>query len=163
MGLLFRRKYNKDITIKKIIEYLFLFGLLPHTVYAQSLNFGEYWEYHIIGCDYESMGQFSFIPKGNKVYGSWSEGSPQGQGTSGKLKGEIKNNKLLIWRCSDDGNSLYPECPSYEKEPTRYFIKNQNFLSSYSKYGDKFQEDFTKFHKVKKGIEIPTQKEKCRN
>ena len=32
--------------MKKIIEYLFLFGLLPHTVYAQSLNFGGNWEYH---------------------------------------------------------------------------------------------------------------------
>ncbi len=34
--------------MKKIIEYLFLFGLLPHTVYAQSLNFGGNWEYHIM-------------------------------------------------------------------------------------------------------------------
>lgn len=149
--------------MEKFIAYLFLFSLLPHTAYAQLLNFGGNWEYHIIGCDYESMGQFSFILKGNKVYGSWNEGSPQGHGSSGKLKGEIKNNKLLIWRCSDDDNFSYPKCPSYEKEPTRYFIKDQKNLSSYSKYGNKFQKDFVKFYKVKRGIKIPIQKYKCLN
>lgn len=147
--------------MRKFIGF-FLFALLPHTVYAKPSRFSGDWAYHIVGCDYEHMGQFSFTSKGRKIHGTWHEGSPQGQGNSGQLKGEIKGNKLWIWRCSDDDSGLYPACPSYEKESARYFIHSPNGLSGYSKHDKQFKKDWVKLHKVRNNTPTPVQKNSCK-
>ncbi len=70
------------------------------------------------------------------IVGEWAEGSPQGMGDTGKLKGIIKGNKLYVRYCNTNSD-WRAICPNYDKEE-EYFIFKDKKLVRYKLVGEKY-------------------------
>lgn len=73
----------------------------------------------------------------NVVTGTWLEGISTGSGGSGKVQGYIKENKLFLSYCSDEGN-WYQPCPKYENNKG-YFVIENNKMIEYYQIGEKYR------------------------
>lgn len=123
-------KYFKKLLL---ITLLSVFSL---PTLGKKPDFSGEWYYHTTNDSREYMGNFIFKQRGNMIVGEWAEGSPQGMGDTGKLKGIIKGNKLYVRYCNtnSDWRSI---CPNYDKEE-EYFIFKDKKLVRYKLVGEKY-------------------------
>ncbi|WP_372191620.1 hypothetical protein ACCQ21_02890 [Xanthomonas axonopodis pv. desmodiigangetici] len=92
----------------------------------------------------------------NHVRGERSEGTNL-RGGGGKLEGDVRNGKLYVRHCSDDGEVGYEACPKFSGEED-YFVLEQEALVRYQKFGSEYKRDVS----LRPDVEVqPIPAEKC--
>ena len=141
--LICNKKIHRD-KIMKFFTYLLAVISIGFFIQASANNnkFNGKWVYEQT-CGPQQVASIELTQKENQVDGKWSDGSTRGSGTSGKLKGSIKNGKLFVHYCGDDENSDHPICPEYESESSDYFVRQGRDLIWYKltlgKNGNEFE------------------------
>jgi len=91
-------------------------------------------------CGFGHYVGITFVQTGEKtVSGNWSDGTNL-RGSSGELKGEIREGKLFVKFCSDDieNKPPYRICPEFDGDDA-YFSLESSSLVWYESYGDSFK------------------------
>lgn len=95
--------------------------------YARSCNQGHY-----VGMDFKQ--------NGTQVTGDWSIGTDL-RGNDGKLLGTVREDKLYVRYCSEDGGG-YEACPKFGDEDDYFVIRNGE-LVRYQRFGHGYKESMT--------------------
>ncbi|WP_244298149.1 hypothetical protein [Xanthomonas prunicola] len=118
---------------------------------AKAPSFSGTWGY-AKKCDSGHFLGITLEQHGNHVTGDWSEGT-NSRGGDGKLEGDMREAKLYVRYCSDDGEAGYSACPVFSGNED-YFIFENGTLVRYQKYGSRYERDVV-LHPSKKGQEVP--------
>ncbi|SOO11267.1 MULTISPECIES: hypothetical protein [Xanthomonas] len=105
---------------------------------AMDANLAKKWAY-ATRCDSGHFLSVDLHQQKNHVAGEWSEGT-NARGGGGKLEGDMRNGKLYVRYCSDDGGAGYDACPTFSGEED-YFVLEQGALVRYQKFGSEYKRD----------------------
>lgn len=118
---------------------------------TQISQFAGKWAYakkcdsgHFLGLDLQQ--------NGDRVSGDWSEGT-SAHGSGGKLEGRVREDKLYVRYCSDDGEVGYAACPEFSGNED-YFRIDKGTLVRYQKYGSSYRRDVA-LHPDGAGKDVP--------
>ncbi|UIX75629.1 hypothetical protein ABFO19_03130 [Xanthomonas citri pv. glycines] len=117
-------------------------------------KFAKRWAY-ATQCDSGHFLSLDLHQQRNHVTGEWSEGTNL-RGGGGKLEGDVRNGKLYVRYCSDDGEAGYEACPKFSGDED-YFVLEQGALVRYQKFGSEYKRDVALRPDVE-GQQIPAEK-----
>ncbi|WP_226980512.1 MULTISPECIES: hypothetical protein [Xanthomonas] len=118
---------------------------------AKAPSFAGAWGY-AKKCDSGHFLAITLEQRGNHVTGDWSEGTNL-RGGGGKLEGEVREAKLYVRYCSDDGEAGYAVCPAFSGVED-YFALEKGALVRYQKSGPRYERDVA-LHPSSKGHQVP--------
>ncbi|MEA9740011.1 hypothetical protein VDF74_13725 [Xanthomonas campestris pv. raphani] len=105
---------------------------------AVGAKFAKKWVY-ATQCDSGHFLSLDLHQQNSHVTGDWSEGT-DARGGGGKLEGDVRNGKLYVRYCSDDGEAGYEACPKFSGEED-HFVLEQGNLVRYQKFGAEYKRD----------------------
>lgn len=106
-------------------------------------------------CGWRHAAGVRLTVQGDKVSGTWSDGSGRGIGEAGSLQGEIRNGKLYAHFCTADESASEPLCTDFDPSYTEYYVLRGNQLDWYRGDGKKYRKYLTLHRKIP-GKKIPT-------
>lgn len=92
------------------------------------------------------------------VSGQWSAGTNI-RGSDGQLNGVVRDDRLYVLYCSDDGEIGYEACPRFGGEED-YFVLRHGMLVRFMKYGADYRQDIS-LHPDVPGKEVPLDSDTC--
>jgi hypothetical protein len=125
-----------------------LLTLLLCSCASAGVRFDGQWSYQQ-SCGWNHTANLDLAGSGASYTGSWDDGTRVG-GDSGKLKGEVRDDKLYLQFCSDAGA---PACPSYG-EASAYLVRDQAKVVWYRKSGSDYRPYLT-LHRAQAGQKVP--------
>jgi hypothetical protein len=109
-------------------------------------------------CDFGHFVNITFKQVESEVSGEWSEGTSL-RGSDGLLKGTMRDGKLFVQYCSQDGEKGYRACPEYG-DGMDYFIRQGDDLVRYQMLGNEYSRDIT-LHRDGLEIQLPIDEANC--
>jgi hypothetical protein len=112
------------------------------------------WEYQQ-SCGWRHAAGTHLVVQGDKVSGTWSDGSGRGIGESGSLQGEVRNGKLYVHFCTADESDPDAPCTNFDTSNTDYYVLRGDQLDWY-RQGDGDGRKYLTLHRRIAGKKIPT-------
>lgn len=96
-------------------------------------------------CQFSHSATLSVKPAGDGVTGQWSDGTDV-DGDSGMFKGSVRNGKLYVHFCSEQGaHGGLKKCPAYYEAEDGYFVPEGKDLAWYNRSGTLAENSFVKY------------------